>query len=366
VVTDEHGLTASSKWSSFALAGATVVLLPTAPTPLTPANNQTIKSSVAPVALTVANGSDPEGQPLSYWFELDTSSSFDGPNKVKSGAIAQMPEQTYWETPPLSNNTTYYWRTRVDNGSVQSPWVGARFEVNVGAQNLAPPMPTLNGPLDGVSVSTATPFFELNPVQDPEGDAVTYEFELYADSALTALEGERSASVAHWQLESPLVAGAPYFWRYRSVDENNNTAGWAGPFSFVLVSAGPNQAPQFEFIKPKKKTHVLSGSKVIIQWQDSDPDSSATINLFYRKSGHDRVKIAGDIAEDDDGEADRYIWKTVGLYPGTYTLEADIIDENGTVNTGAWGHINITPWTCKQNPTVQEQAQGFSHKPCFK
>lgn len=341
-------------------------MLPTAPAPLTPANNQTINSSVAPVTLTVANGSDPEGQPLSYWFELDTSDSFDSPNKVESGAIAQMPEQTYWETPPLTNNTRYYWRARVDNGSVHSPWVSAKFLVSVNAQNLAPPIPTLNGPLDGVSLDNTKPFFLLNPVQDPEGNAVSYEFELYTDAALTSLVARYSSDAAHWQLDAPLVAGVPYYWRYRSVDEYGNSAGWAGPFSFVVVSAGPNQAPQFEFIEPSGKIKVLSGAKVMIQWQDADPDSSATINLYYRKGGHDRVMIVADIAEDDDGEADQYIWKTVGLRPGKHTLEADIIDEDGAVTVGPWGHINITPWKCQRKPSNQEQQKGASNKPCFK
>ena len=365
-VTDEHGLVSSTDWSSFTLAGDDPALLPTAPTPISPSNNKVFTGSLEPIRLLVANGSEPEGQPLTYWFELDTTDSFNGPNKVESGAVSEMSDQTYWDTPVLTNNTTYYWRARVDNGIAKSPWVGAKFSLAVATQNLAPPIPTLNGPLDGVSLANTKPFFELNPVLDPEGDAVFYDFELYADAALAVLEARHESGSAHWQLEAPLIAGVPYYWRYRSVDGLGNSQGWAGPFSFIVTSPGPNKAPEFEFVEPGGKIKLLSGAKLNIQWQDEDPDSSALISLYYRKGGQSRVKIAGDLAEDADGEGDRYVWKTIGLRPGKYYLEADITDEDGTVSVGPWGHINIMPWKCQRKPTNQELQKGSENKPCVK
>ncbi|MDO3384001.1 Ig-like domain-containing protein [Gilvimarinus algae] len=364
IVEDEHGLSASSPWASFTLSGTSDNPAPLPPVPLSPADGSEITASLTPVALQVTNGSDPQNQPLSYWFELDTVPSFDSPAKVASGAVSESAEVTHWVTPDLANNTTYYWRVKADNGQKTSDWVEAGFSVNVEAHNRAPAIPTLNGPLDGVTLDSVRPYFELNPVQDPEGLEVTYEFELYADAALTTLESSHAADEPYWQLDSSLITRVPYYWRYRASDPAGNTLGWAGPFSFVIVAAQQNQPPTFQFLKPKGKVKIHTGAKVLIQWQDSDPDSSAQINLYYRRGGHERVLLESDLPEDADGDHDSFTWKPGRLSPGKYSLEAEIFDEDHRIEIGPWGHIIVKPWTCQRKPSAREVQNGESDKPC--
>src|SRR5690606_22910272 len=66
-------------------------------------------------------------------------------------------------------------------------------------------------------------------------------------------------------------------------------------------------------------------------WVDSDPDSAASISLFYEVNGGAPVLIAENLSEDLDGEGDQYLWDTTGLPAGDYTLSAVIADEESSV-----------------------------------
>ena len=53
--------------------------------------------------------------------------------------------------------------------------------------NRAPTEPSLASPSDGTDVETATPALVISNASDPNGDALTYDFEVYEDGGLTKL-----------------------------------------------------------------------------------------------------------------------------------------------------------------------------------
>ena len=63
-----------------------------------------------------------------------------------------------------------------------------------------------------------------------------------------------------------------------------------------------------------------------IKWTDSDPDSNATITLFYDidNTGYDGTQIVTGTSEDDPTNA--YTWNTPGVAEGTYYIYARIDD----------------------------------------
>ena len=65
-----------------------------------------------------------------------------------------------------------------------------------------------------------------------------------------------------------------------------------------------------------------------IQWTDRDPDSDATISLFYdiNDAGEDGVLIEAGIDETPDGPDDFHLWDTSEIPDGTYHVYATIDD----------------------------------------
>ena len=57
----------------------------------------------------------------------------------------------------------------------------AGFFVNTA--NDAPSAPTVNYPADGSTVTVRTPQLSVNAANDPDNDALTYEYEMYSGAA---------------------------------------------------------------------------------------------------------------------------------------------------------------------------------------
>lgn len=62
-----------------------------------------------------------------YQFEVDTSYSFNRPLFISSPQIAEGKIVTRWQTPELSDKTTYFWRCRTIDGPDFGNWVTASF-----------------------------------------------------------------------------------------------------------------------------------------------------------------------------------------------------------------------------------------------
>ena len=139
-VTDENGAATQSPVGIFLVNTANQA--PGLPAIASPAVGSEVLTQ--DVTLTVTNATDPEGDALVYYFELDTVNTFDSPTKQASTGIAEGVSTTAWLVTGLADNTTYYWRARASDGNAQSGWVQGSFFVNTA--NDAPSVPVLKNP----------------------------------------------------------------------------------------------------------------------------------------------------------------------------------------------------------------------------
>ncbi|MBY6189641.1 hypothetical protein KUV22_04330 [Microbulbifer agarilyticus] len=347
-VEDAHGARTESAVGTFLVS--TQNNQPTAPVVIAPSGTMQSWLPNNGVALRIRNGSDPEQLPLNYFFELDTVASFDGADKRVSGPVAEASEETSWVSEGLQEDTVYYWRAKASDGEVDSDWVSASFSVD--SENTAPPVPTLHNPGDSAVVETLRPLFEVNPVVDPDGDAVQYRFEVYSDAALTLLVASQFQSATQWTPSFDFNDNSHFYWRAQAEDSKGITSDWNTPNSFAVNENGINDAPTISVVLPDAALTV-SEPEVLVQWVDSDPDSSATVSIYYLYEGSGRTLVVGDIAEDADGADDQYLWDVSGLLPGNYSIQLEITDGNTTVVADGCCTITVPSQTKRISATPQ-------------
>ena len=87
----------------------------------------------------------------------------------------------------------------------------------------APSVPVIQSPADGAEVTEPEPELVIENSVDPDGEEVSYEYELYSDAGMTqavsldhsVLEGEETTS---WLPGLDLDENRAYFWRVRATD----------------------------------------------------------------------------------------------------------------------------------------------------
>jgi len=334
VATDEHGAARETALASFFVN--TKNDAPQVPGVLYPADGAEV--AVQELDLMVANGTDVDGDPLTYFFELDKVNTFDSQAKRTSGSVTEGLTTTAWRVSGLEDNTWYFWRVKASDGAAESTWVIARFFVST--RNDPPSMPTLRNPGNGSWVSTLTPTLEVNASTDPDSDAIIYRFELYADSGLSALVRSFETDVPSWIVDSALSDNTWYYWRAQAQDEHGLTSEWTEGASFFTDGNGVNDPPVISLKEPAQPATHREGT-VVIRWEDADPDSSAVIALYYETATTGRVLIVGNLEEDQDGDGDAYPWKLSGLPEGTYALYAEIADGINTRASYAPGLVTV-------------------------
>ena len=218
---------------------------PTAPTPTSPVAGAEVAFATPPLAWT--NATDPDGDTLTYDLEVYSDSTLSTLVETMNGA-AEDSSGTTTAAPanPLTENTAYWWRVRADDGNTTSSWSTAEdFFVNVA--NDAPGLTTLTFPLASTIVTTLTPTLQWSEVSDVDGDAVSYDVEVYADAALSTLTWSDTALVGLGNGSAEAVTGALvendwYWWRARSVDEHGLDGGWTAAEQFLVSTA--DDAPE--------------------------------------------------------------------------------------------------------------------------
>jgi hypothetical protein len=144
---------------------------PSVPVPLRPEDGAEVATLTPELA--VGGASDPEGDPVSYLFEVDVVASFDSPALQASPELPGATE-VGWIPEPLSDNTLHYWRAAAGDGNTLSPWVVGSFFVNLA--NDPPGVPVPLAPADGQVVTTATPTLRVRNADDLDRDVLSYEF----------------------------------------------------------------------------------------------------------------------------------------------------------------------------------------------
>ena len=336
IVTDEHGATAETSLSSF--QAETANSAPTTPAVSSPAAGSEVGSQE--LDLVVANATDGDSDPISYFFELDKVNTFDSAALQASGQIAEGTDTTSWHVTGLEDNTRYYWRVKAGDGAAESLWVHGDFFVNTA--NDSPATPTVKNPGQSAWVHTPTPVLELNPSSDADQDNLTRGFEVYADEALTSLIAQADSTGMAWIVPVTLTDGTRYYWRGRAKDEHDQTSPWTAVHAFFVKDDGVDDPPEITILEPAQDI-ITNGAVILIQWEDSDPDTNAQISLFYDTdaSGEDGTLIQDTLAEDPDGTDDTYQWDVSAVPDGTYYVYATITDGTSSVTGYSPGSITL-------------------------
>lgn len=323
---------------------------PSTPVLLSPAvGGQTIQANTM---LRIQNSLDAENDLITYVFEIDTVNTFDSADKKNSGQIIQGGDGTSWMANSLVENKRYWWRVKAQDGRAESAWVVGDFMMN--AVNDPPPAPSVKNPSDGAWSATQQPSLEANPVLDPEGQAVRYQFEIYKDAGLTQKAADGTSANTALIVPFPLADKTTYWWRVRAMDSQNASSGWSLP-AVLYISTSPYQNPSIAVITPA--TPVMPEmvatdggvrKQVTIRWEGVDPNIEPTVALYY---GTDRTGFVGNLIVDSLRQSagmqlGSYVWDVTALAPGAYYVYAVIYDAKGVGKSYAPGAVVI--------PTVQQ------------
>jgi hypothetical protein len=184
---------------------------------------------------------------------------------------------TAWTVPAaLTENQTYYWRVRANDGRLYGPWMTpASFRVNT--VNDPPTTPALANPSNGAGVSVFTPTLSVHNATDPDMDLLTYEFEIYSDAAMTNLVAQsghiaEAAPVTGWTVPISLTENQTYFWRARAGDGSLHSS-WMPTASFMINTA--NDAPGApQLSAPGDETSLTNLTPTLEVVNAVDPDSA--------------------------------------------------------------------------------------------
>ncbi len=339
-VTDSHNASTSSAVFSFIWNNTNQI--PPAPVIISPLTGSEVITLTPDLKLSTVV--DLDGDSVNYIIQLDKVSTFDSLDKVETKFLVDnLLAEQQWLTPALKDNTRYYWRVKaVDARLAETNWLNAEFFVNT--KNDPPSVPVIKNPGDTSWVSSLTPRLALSRAIDIDNDPLTYEIELYVDKLMTQLVAKTARGNPEWML-SMLSDNSWYYWRARAVDDNGLASGWTVLSSFFVNDNGFDDPPGLTWVTPIKTIMAPPNTSVALSWEDSDADSSATIKLFYSLNvdGSQRTIITQGIAEDNDGDADRFNWNIGQLKPGTYHIFAEISDAINKVIVKAAGAVVAIP-----------------------
>jgi hypothetical protein len=320
---------------------------PSAPVILSPAVGG--QSTTANTALAIQNSTDADDDPITYVFEIDTVNTFDSGNKRASGPVPQgSGATTSWVATGLVENVRYFWRVKSQDGRAESAWVVGDFLMN--AANDAPPVPTIKNPGDNAWSATQQPLLEVNPVQDPEGDAVRYEFEVYTSAALTSRVANGISSTTSFTVPTPLADRTTHWWRARALDSFDAASAWTVPVA-LFISTGPYQDPTIQVTAPATpllpETVATAGGprkQVTLRWTGTDVNIEPTVALYYdtTKAGFAGILIVDNLRQAAAGTLPgSYVWDVTDLAPGAYYVYAVIYDAKAAGRAYAAGAVVV-------------------------
>ena len=232
--------------------------------------------------LLVDNATDPNGDALTLDYEVFSDAALT--TLVTGATVAQDASgQTTWKVDvALPENTLHWWRARAADALADGPWAPAE-EFFVNAVNEPPTAPTAASPLDGELVASLAPTLQMGASTDPDGDAVTYTFEV-ADapdgavlaSATDLLDG---GSLVEWTVDVTLTEDVMVWLRGRATDEHGLSGDWS-PWIGFLPTADDGAPAGLAWIEPADGDVLGTASPVLAAGGAVDPEGAALVYVF--------------------------------------------------------------------------------------
>ena len=140
-----------------------------------------------------------------------------------------------------------------------------------------PAAPTFGAPARAASVATFLPELRWNDAVDPQGDAVTYDVEVYADEAMTALRTDaRNVQGTSWTLDREAKENTEFHWRVRAHD--GVTAGPWSSLHTVFVNV-VDEAPEAPAPMWPVDGAVVDDARPLLRW-DRAPEGDRDETYF--------------------------------------------------------------------------------------
>jgi PKD repeat protein len=234
------------------------------------------------VPLNVVNVDSPQGDPLSYAYEVYADEALGTLVTSTSGIPEESDGFTDWMVDvALVENEVYWWRASASDPYIDGPW-GEAESFLFNTVNEAPTAPHINLPFDGSTTDTLAAELILDAASDPDGDAITYGIELQSELGETlllveALEAE--AGMVSLPLDFDLVDGSSYCWFGWATDDE----GLTGPDSEVACFAVDlaNEAPSApQIVRPEDGFAVATLLPEVEVGNGIDPEGASTMLLF--------------------------------------------------------------------------------------
>ena len=251
--------------------------LPSAPAEPVPAIGSEIIGSDS-VTLQVAKATDPEGDALSYQFQLAASPDFaEASLRSSEWLSADAQGMVSWQADKLVDGH-YYWRVRAkDSRQGEGPWLTGDFKLLVVPP--APATPTIRNPGHQAWVESLTPRLEVVPVTGKS--EYRYRFELFSDAAGVVAVESGEVSEPYWQPKGTLQDNSWYYWRVTALDSRFNQSSQPSALqAFFVNNQGLNDKPSLSWLAPMKSLTLMQGESLPLRWQAFDPDSEARVSLY--------------------------------------------------------------------------------------
>ncbi|MDA9558147.1 hypothetical protein N9R79_11765 [Vibrio sp.] len=308
------------------------------------------KASSLQVTLDLRNVSDTafiDYDKFDYVIELDIQPNFDSQN-VETVTLTSTEPYVSWTLPSSLDDALYYVRVKsVTPSGDSSLWVHSSFTLN--QINNTPTTPTVKNPGNDSWVDTLLPTLSINESYDQDGDELLYHYEIYIDDNVVSdgitLVQEYTSQSHSINLTTPLLNDTWYSWRFSASDEHGLMSEWSDPSRFYVSEEESYDVPQLSFLGIQSTRIINPGhANMMIEWEDSDSDSHATIKLIVSPVDEalPDIVIAEDIQEDLDGEYDQFSWDTSTLPVGYYHVKAYIYDDHHNIEVIAPYMIHVT------------------------
>jgi MYXO-CTERM domain-containing protein len=121
------------------------------------------------------------------------------------------------------------------------------------------------------SADNASPDLELEASTDPEGDAITYFYEVYSNEELSDIVTIGDTDATAWTVPLELSEDTWYWWRARAEDHLELSSDWAEPLRFLVNTE--NQLPEPPVIIKPEEGELVDTVPVELVWRHAvDPD----------------------------------------------------------------------------------------------
>ena len=185
--------------------------------------------------LTVANATDPDGDSLTYDFEVYAEASLATLLDQITGVTEGVSITGWTVSATLPEDTLSWWRARARDPQVAGPWTTAEAFF-VDEANDPPTIPQPLSPMD-TTVSDLVPELLALAPTDPEGDALEVHFELFdADGGPVEVVVASDVGDGTWRgvPVAPLPEDAVYRWGARAMDDRGGDSGLSDLISFAV------------------------------------------------------------------------------------------------------------------------------------